>query len=286
MRDAGCDTARGARDPLPQAVSHPTSRSPHPALFLILLASSPLGAQAPSDPHEVQPERPTVATHAGTVAPGWAELEGGVELDGVGEGTHTFSTPSNLKLGLAHRTQLNVLASWIRNSGNGSATSGLSDVTLALKWRIADSLPALARFAILPSIKFPVGSRSHGTGTGTTDAGLLLISSHSLGTAEVDVNLGYTRRSGNGSEAPRESTVWTISAGVPLMAVLGWVGEVYGFPGTSGPAGRAPVVAFLTGPTVQPYRWLAIDAGTIIPVAGPQQHSLYAGFVWNLGRLW
>ncbi|MDQ2767543.1 MAG: hypothetical protein M3Y30_10345 [Gemmatimonadota bacterium] len=28
-------------------------------------------AAAPNDPHTAQPERPTVATHAGTVAPGW-----------------------------------------------------------------------------------------------------------------------------------------------------------------------------------------------------------------------
>jgi len=33
------------------------------------------------DPHEAQPERPTVATHAGTVAPGWVEFEAGSEFD-------------------------------------------------------------------------------------------------------------------------------------------------------------------------------------------------------------
>ena len=43
------------------------------AVFVVL----PLGtavAQA-ADPHAAQPERPSVATHAHTVAPGWAEVE-------------------------------------------------------------------------------------------------------------------------------------------------------------------------------------------------------------------
>jgi hypothetical protein len=220
------------------------------------------------------------------VAPGWAELEGGVELDGLDERTRTFSTPSNLKLGLAHRLQLNILASWIRNSGNGSATSGVGDVTVGLKWRTAEGSRVLGRFAILPSMKLPTGSLSRGTGTGTTDAGLLLISSHSLGRVDMDANVGYTRRSGNGSKAAKEFTLWAVSAGSPVIGALGWVGEIYGYPGTSGPAGAAPIVALLTGPTVQPHPWLALDAGIIIPVSGPQPTSLYAGFVWNVGRLW
>src|SRR5207248_820985 len=50
------------------------------SLVLGLCRWQPVLAQA-RDPHEVQPERPTVATHAGTVAPGWIELEWGSEWD-------------------------------------------------------------------------------------------------------------------------------------------------------------------------------------------------------------
>jgi hypothetical protein len=28
------------------------------------------------------------------------------------------------------------------------------------------------------------------------------------------------------------------------------------------------------------------DAGVIIPVTGPQPHALYAGAVYNVGRIW
>ena len=41
----------------------------------------------------------------------------------------------------------------------------------------------------------------------------------------------------------------------------------------------------MAGPTwlIAPY--LAVDAGVIIPLAGPQPRALYAGLVWNAGRL-
>ena len=122
--------------------------------------------------------------------------------------------------------------------------------------------------------------------TGTTDINVLFISSHKLGPVAMDLNLGYTRRSGDGSVAPTSASVWTASFGGPAVGWLGWVGELYGFPATSGPAGADSIVAFLCGPTFQIRKWLALDAGGIIPIAGPQPRALYAGVTYNVGRLW
>jgi len=140
----------------------------------------------------------------------------------------------------------------------------------------------LQRFAILPLIKFPTGGDR---GTNTTDVGLLLIDSRNYGPASIDINAGITGRTGNGSSAPRTSTFWTIAGGIPVTGPFGWQLECYGFPGTHGPAGSAPVVAILTGPTLGYWASLAFDAGIIIPVAGPQPHAFYAGLVTNLGKL-
>jgi hypothetical protein len=247
------------------------------------LAASARG-QAPQDPHTVQPERPTVATHAGTVAPGWVELETGVELDRL-DGAHTLLTPTTLKIGLGRSVQLSLVDSFVRNTGNAPAASGLGDAALGIKWRLAENLPVVGDVAVLPSIKLPTGSVQRRTGTGTTDTGLLLISSHQFGGVSLDVNAGYVRRSGDGSNAPRNATLWTVSGGVPVAGALGWAIEVYGLPATSGPAGQRSIVALLTGPTVQIHRWLAVDAGAIVQLAGPQPHAVYAGLVWNIGRL-
>jgi hypothetical protein len=102
----------------------------------------------------------------------------------------------------------------------------------------------------------------------------------------MDLNVGYTRRSGDGLAAPRSATVWTASFGGPAIGSIGWVAELYGFPATSGPAGQDAIVAVLVGPTLGLRSWLTIDGGVIVPVTGPQPHAVYFGGVWNVGRAW
>jgi hypothetical protein len=236
------------------------------------------------DPHAVQPERPTVATHAGTVAPGWIELEWGGEWDRYADHSHGAGIPMVAKIGLGARVQLSVIHTAVSPPDGESVHAG--DTAVGVKWRIADHAPLLGRFAVFPSVKFPTGSTVLGAGTGTTDAGLLLISSHSIGAVAMDLNAGYTRRSGDGSAAPRNATVWTASFGGPGVGAIGWVAEIYGMPRTSGPAGADNLVALLFGPTATVRPWLALDGGVIVPVRGPQPRAIYVGGVWSIGRIW
>ena len=254
------------------------------ALSSVARAQTKDSSATPADPHAAQPERPTVATHAGTVAPGWVEIETGVEHDDL-HGARTFFTPTVLKFGLAPRVQLELASSFVHLSGNDPDYSGIGDASAALKWRIVEKAPVIGDFAVQPSLKLPSGSSQHGTGTGTTDVGLLLISSHDWGDYALDINFGYTRRSGDGTQAPRDATLWTVSSGGPVYESLGWVIEVFGLPGTTGPAGSRGTAALLTGPTYTVAKWLVLDAGVILPLAGPQPHSLYAGLTWNIGKL-
>jgi hypothetical protein len=230
------------------------------------------------DPRAVQPERPSVATHAGTVAPGYLELETGVERDHVSDGSHALLVPTELKVGLAPRTQLSV---FLPVSSATGMPLGIGDVAAGVKWRLVDGDGPLQRFAILPTVKLATGGDR---GTHTTDASLLLIDSRTLGPVSLDLNVGMTRRSGNGDTAPRTSTLWTGSLGIPVAGSVGWQLECFGYPGTHGPAGKPPIVAVLTGPTLGAWRTLALDAGVIIPVEGPQPRAVYAGGVYNLGR--
>jgi len=100
------------------------------------------------------------------------------------------------------------------------------------------------------------------------------------------VNAAYTRRSGDGTVAPRDATLWTMSWGGTVADNIGWTAELYGYPGTSGPAGQANIVALLAGPTFSIQNWLAADLGGIIPLTGPQPKAVYAGGVVNVGRIW
>ena len=244
-----------------------------------------LSAQAATDstardPHAVQPERPTVATHAGTVARGWVELEEGAEWDKAADGVRSFVAPTNLKIGLASRAQLNLLVNLIRDPVAGGSF-GVGDLTIGLKYRVVDGDRVLGDFAVLPAIKLPTGSID--AGTGTTDFSLLLISSRQVGQVAVDLNVGQTRRTGNGAEAPKNAGIWTASFGFPVSGQLGGVLEIFGYPHTTGPLGNEAITAVLAGPTFLVREWLALDAGVIIPVTGPQLRAFYTGFVWNFG---
>ena len=250
---------------------------------LYLLVPGVLVAQIPSDPHSVQPERPTVATHAYTVAPGWLEIETGVELDHFDDGSHVFGVPSNIKVGLTSHAQLNLLVPMV---GAGGAPFGVGDVAVGVKWRLLDRNPVLGSFALLPYLKLPSGSVAEGRGTGTTDATLIAMSSRTLGAVSVDLNLAYTVRSGDGNQAPKRASFWTASFGFPLIGQTGWTFEYYGYPATSGPSGEGAYSAILTGPTATIRPWLEMDFGVIAPLAGRQRYGLYAGGAWNVGRLW
>jgi hypothetical protein len=247
----------------------------------LLICPAGLRAQTPAvDPHSAQPQRPTVATHAGTVAAGWLEIEAGSEADAF----RFAVSPVLAKVGLAPRLQLEIQVAIVRPPDRDA--TGIADSTFGVKWRLLEQAPIVGDFAIFSSVKVPTGSVETGTGTGTTDLNVVLISSHKLGPVAMDLNIGYTRRSGDGTVAPRDADVWTASFGGPAHEWLGWAAELYGFPATSGPVGADSIVAFLVGPTFTIRPWLVLDAGGIVPIAGPQPRALFAGVTYNVGRLW
>jgi hypothetical protein len=260
--------------------------------IVALATSSSLGAQPDTqstrdstarDPRSVQPERPTVATHAGTVTRGWVELEAGGEWDKATDGDRSFFAPTNLKIGLASRAQLNVLVNLISDPSPGTPLA-VGDVTLGVKYRIVDNAPIIGDFAILPAIKLPSASTIV-AGTGTTDFSLLLVSSHEFGPVAMDLNAGQIWRGGDGTSAPKMASLWAASFGFPIVSPLGAVAELFGYPRTTGPAGAKGTTALLIGPTYLARKWLALDSGIIVPITGDQARAIYLGFVWNIGCL-
>ena len=247
----------------------------------VVVAGAPLAAQE-RDPRAAQPERPTVATHAGTVAPGFLEFEGGVEFDRLDDAHTTLGTLVT-KIGVTSHLQFSIFASLVAPAGSDA---GIGDLAAGFKWRLLDGHTLLGDFAILPTVKFATGSVARGSGTGTTDASLLFISSRDIGPLHIDLNAGYTRRSGDGTVAPRSATVWTASFGGAIAGPANWTAEFFGYPGTDGPSGAAPIVAFLVGPTFNVRNSLVVDVGIIVPVAGAQPWAAYAGIVYNVGRIW
>lgn len=246
-----------------------------------LLAWSALGAQEDTpDPHAAQPERPTVATHAGTVFPGWVETETGVQRSEAG--ALSVQTPVVTKFGVVSHVQLSLYLDWQAQNGRAHQ-EGLADAAIGVKWRLLDDEPIVGDFAVLPILKLPTGVG--GTSTSTTDMTVILISSHEFGPLSLDVNFGYTHRSGSGVTVPRTATLWTVSTGLSLVGPLGWTGEISGLPGTGDRSGQPPIVACLTGLTLTARKWLVFDAGVSPTLHGPQTSYVFAGVTWNIGHL-
>jgi hypothetical protein len=243
-------------------------------------------AAAQQDPGAAQPERPTIATHAYTVARGYAETEIGIQATALDDSGALLAVPLLLKVGLGRGVQLDIDVPMAATVGSTNATgAGLADWALGVKARVAHAAPLLADLSFQSTLKFPTGSTSANRGTGTTDVSLLLISSRRLGSVSLDLNAGWTVRSGDGTVAPRRATLWTVSTGFPVHDGLGWDAEVFGYPGTHGPAGQRAAIGLLTGPafTVRPS--LVLDAGVIINLRALGANSAYAGFTRNFGRI-
>jgi hypothetical protein len=253
------------------------------ATWIALTVAAGAAAQtALAGPHDAQPERPSVATHAFTVAPGWIEIEGGMEFDRYPDHTHGETAPLVAKIGLTSHTQLEVQTPLVHSAGLHAAAG---DLLVGVKWRALADAPVVANFALFPTMKFATGSTSDGAGTGTTDLGIVLISSRGFGDVSLDLNVGVVHRFGHEDLAPHDSRMWAVSFGGPLRGPVGWAAELYGFPHTAGPAGEESVVATLFGPTMTVRGWLIVDAGVIVPMTGPQPNAVYAGGVYNIGRI-
>jgi hypothetical protein len=220
-------------------------------------------------------------------------MEAGFLQQSPDSASSQFGVPALFKVGLGSRLQLDVGLGWIRNASGGDAQSGVTDLIVGVKWRLLDNAPVLGAFAFQPTVSLPTGSAERGTGAGTTSLNLLLASSRSIRGVSLDINAGVTLRGGDGTTAPKTATLWTVAAAIPIASRLGWSAEIYGYPGTAGPAGAAPVVAFLTGPAFTLTNGVVVDAGVIFNIAGLGTavyglgvNSIYGGITWNMGRMW
>jgi hypothetical protein len=220
------------------------------------------------------------------VAPGIVELEAGLARQTLGHGDSQSVLGTLFKIGLTPALQLDIQPAWQRNAEGGTSTSGLTDVLVAAKWLIARDSPVLGSFAVQPGVVLPTGDEGRGFGAGTGAFNILLISSRSVGPVSLDINVGYTRRGGDGSVAPKDATLWAVAGAAPIAGPLGLAVELFGLPGTSGPSGEPPSVGFLVGPSYAFHPSLVADAGVILDISGVGGTSVYGGLTWNIGRAW
>lgn len=228
-----------------------------------------LTAQSPRD---ANPERPTYATHAYAVAPGYVEVEQGISASGVSSYAGGTSWNVALKLGLSPKLQAEVFGPfYARSSGGG----GVGDLGLALKFRT--DLSSHSAFAIIPAVTAPTGNVAKGLGAGRAPGALTAVYSVDLPAAlHFDLNGGPA---GIGAGP----TQWFFSvSGSWSAGAVGATAECFDYT----PGAAAPRFAGLLGAfTFRLARWAVLDAGGVHGTTSGSPNSLFLGFTTNLGRV-
>jgi hypothetical protein len=236
----------------------------------LVLAAPLLGAQQADDGHAARPERPTVATHAFSVARGYLEIESGVARVQQ-DGERDLSMIVTSKLGIAKHLQLTVTTS-ITNGSPG--VTALDPVFAGVKWQLTPEREGRPTFALMPGVTFANGPRR------ASDAAFSLIGvmSQPLGPVSMDLNVAATRLNGANGQVPY---LWTASFGGALAGPFGWGLELSGSGGSDG-ANPSQLLGYV-GYTVKP--WLVLDVGWSSPPSGAGAKTLFAGATYNVGRV-
>jgi hypothetical protein len=235
-----------------------------------LAGGAPSPALAQSS-REANPERPTFATHAYAVAPGYAELEQGLAARGTGSLRDATSWDVNLKVGVSRHVQVGLFGPLYART---SAGTGVGDLGVALKLRT--DLSPRAAVAVVTSVTAPTGSEAQGLGAGRALGGLVGVVSADLPGVHVDVNAGPQ---GIGAGVPQ----WFVSlGGSRTFARAGLAVELFEF--TPGGAGSR-LAGVLGAVTIRVAEWVVVDAGGAAGATDGTPDQLFVGLTTNLGRL-
>ncbi|HEX9394542.1 MAG TPA: hypothetical protein VF923_07825 [Gemmatimonadales bacterium] len=234
-----------------------------------LVVTAPARAQSP---RVANPERPTVATHAYPVAPGYLELEQGVRAQGSTSGRDFTSWEFNLKLGLAPSVQI---AAFGTGFVRGPAGSGPGDMGVALK--LCRALGRQAAGAVVTAVTLPTGDHARGLGAGRPLGSVIGVASVELpGGVHLDANAGPTAI---GAGAPQGLATASFSRSLQQWTVSAELFEI-----TAGGAGPRQAGA-LGALSWRAMAEVVIDAGGIAGLGAGSPNHLFAGVTTNFGRV-
>lgn len=179
------------------------------------------------DPPTVTPYRPSVSTPAALSAPGWLEIELGVQNSRTADPLVRESLPYVLKLAFTPEWGLRVGGdAFVRQrEADGSTIRGSGDTSIVLKRRLAIS--DASAFGLELGANFP--SARTGIGSGHTDVGLNGIYSSDLAENwHIDINLSATHLGDVDPGTSAWQKGWAAALSRNLNDKWGVVGELSG----------------------------------------------------------
>lgn len=213
-------------------------------------------AAAAEDAPTVTPYRPSVSTPATLSAPGWLEVEAGIQRSRADDPKRRDTLPYTLKLAFTPDWGIRIGGdAFVRQlNADGSRLHGAGDTTVVLKRRF--EVDAASALGAELSAKFPTARGD--LGSGHTDVGVNGI--YSADFAEkwhVDVNATGTHLGGVESGTSSWQKGWAAALSRNLTEKWSAVGELSGT--QRGGAGRTSQALVATSYSVSP--GLVVDAG-------------------------
>lgn len=273
------ETRRRTAEPQPSRVHHTAIRR-WLLLTLCLWASAWPARAADADEPAVTPYRPSVSTPAALSAPGWLEVEAGLERARGSGAVRSDALSYTLKLAFTPDWGLRMGGNaFVRQTDeSGQRLSGAGDTSVVLKRRFAindDQALGVEVGATLPTGR-------DGIGSGKSDALLTGIYSADFGAYHLDANLGGTRFGQAQSGSGRVQTQWAAGLSRSLNERWSVTGELSGTRQRGNPSTQQVLVAGGYGLSNR----LAFDAGLSRSLhSGTPDWSAFAGLTWLAARI-
>lgn len=234
---------------------HHSTSSRLPLLGSVVVAFS-FAAHAADDPPTATPYRPSVSTPAQLSAPGWLEVEAGVQRTRSDDPQRRDTLPYALKLAFSPDWGVRVQGDAVvrERSADGSNLRGAGDTSVVLKRHFG--IDDASAWGLEFGVKFPT-ARS-GLGSGHRDAGLTGIYSSDFAPKwHVDINLSATRLGGVDAGESAWQKAWAAAVSRNLTDKWTAVGELSGT--QRGGAGRTSQALAAASYSLTP--GMVVDAG-------------------------
>lgn len=220
-----------------------------------LLGPAALAQSGNADQPSVTPYRPSVSTPAALSAPGWLEIEAGVQRSRGSGSERRDSVPYTFKLAFTPDWGVRFGGdAWVRqDDGSGQRISGSGDSSIVLKRRFA--IDDASAFGLEAGATLTTGR--NGIGSGKSDYSVNAIYSADIGAYHTDLNLASTRIGAVGPGVGRMQTLWAASLSRSIDDRWGLVGE---FSGTR-QHGEQATGQFLVACSYNLSKSLTLDAG-------------------------
>ena len=262
-------------------------RAPLRALRFVAAAAvaavlSPARAAAGGDDEPAAtPYRPSVSTPAALSAPGWLEIEAGLQHDRESAVARRDSAPLTFKLAFTPDWGVRVgVDAWVRARDDTGRTSGVGDTSVVVKRRFA--IDDDSAFGVEAGVAVPTARSGLGSGSGKPDWSVTGIYSADFGPWHSDVNVVATRV--GAPEAGTARTEVLLAAG--LSRALGERWSVGAELSGTHRSGVDDTRQLLLAASYNVSRRLVLDVGAARSLrSGTPVWSAFTGFTWLAARL-